>query len=113
VISNPVLDAGRPRSASTQEWFNTAAFVGSANGVDGNAPRDYLSAPGMRDVDMAIYRDLKFRERYVLTVRGEMTNAFNFVNLSGPNATMSSSAFGKITTAGGMRVAQLGLRFVF
>jgi hypothetical protein len=113
LIANPFLDASRPRSVSTQEWFNTAAFVSQGNGIDGDTQRNYLSAPGSRDVDMAIFRDIKFSERYVLTVRGEMTNAFNFVNLSGPNTTESSSAFGKITTAGAMRQAQLGLRLVF
>lgn len=37
-----------------------------------------------------------------LQFRWEMTNAFNLVNPSGPNTTLSSGAFGTITSAGAM-----------
>ena len=56
---NPFLDPHRSRSASRNEWFNTGAFVANGPGVaggigpggaDGNAPRDYLRAPGYRDI---------------------------------------------------------------
>ncbi len=45
--------------------------------------------------------------RFALQVRGEFSNAFNFVNLSAPTVTLSSSQFGKIVSAGGMRNGQL------
>ena len=46
--------------------------------------------------------------------RFESTNAFNLVNLSAPGTGQNSSSnFGRITTAGPMRQAQLGLRLTF
>jgi hypothetical protein len=54
------------------------------------------------------------RERIRLMFRGEMTNAFNLVNLSNPGVGFTSSAtFGKVTTASAMRQIQHGLRLTF
>jgi hypothetical protein len=70
-------------------------------------------------VDLGIFRNLKFKERITLQIRGELTNAFNLVNLSNPNATESvsggafSSSFGTIRSAAAMRQTQLGLRLTF
>jgi hypothetical protein len=46
--------------------------------------------------------------------RGEATNVFNFVNLSNPGGTLSStSSFGIISGASAMRVLQVGGRLAF
>jgi Carboxypeptidase regulatory-like domain len=116
---NAVLDPGRPRSISRYAWFNTAAFTinGSGGigpgGADGNTPRDYLRAPGFRNMDLAIFRTIRIRERMNLELRGDATNVFNWVNLSSPNATLSSPQFGWITSAATMRLIQVGARFTF
>jgi hypothetical protein len=72
-----------------------------------------LSAPGSKNVDMGLFRNFKFKERFNLQARGEFTNAFNFVNLGTPTLTLSSAAFGTIRSAGTMRQVQLGLRLTF
>ena len=113
LLSNPALDPHRSRAAVTAQWFNTAAFGKVAAGMDGTAGRNILDGPGYRDVDLGIFRDFKIWERVKLQARGEITNAFNFVNLSNPTATMSSSLFGQIRSAGDMRQVQLGLRLTF
>ncbi len=113
VVGNPLLNPHRSRPQAMAEWFNTSAFVANPIGTDGNAPRDYLDRPGYKSVDLALFRDFTFRERYTLQARAESTNAFNFVNLSGPNSTLSSSAVGKITGAGAMRQMQFGMRLTF
>jgi len=115
----------------TQAWFNTAAFVyngpGVAGGIgpggaDGDSPRDYLRNPGYRDVDLGIFRDFTFREGITFQIRGEATNAFNLVSLSGPGssgppatvgANPSSSSFGVITGAASPRIIQVGGRLTF
>ncbi len=48
-----------------------------------------------------------------LQARAEFTNVFNMVSLNGPNATLTSKAFGQITPAHDMRQLQLGLRLSF
>ncbi|SPE40337.1 hypothetical protein SBA3_3720007 [Candidatus Sulfopaludibacter sp. SbA3] len=74
-----------------------------------------MDAPGSRNVDLGLFRDFKFAERFTLQARGEFTNFFNFVNLSAPNGTLSAAAFGTIRTTplGSMRNIQLGLRLTF
>jgi outer membrane receptor protein involved in Fe transport len=112
LIGNAVLDPGRSRNDAAAQWFNPAAFQSQTVG-DGTTPRNFLDGPGTKNVDMAIFRDFKVRERMMFQFRGEMTNAFNLVNLGTPSLTESSATFGRITTAGAMRVAQLGIRMVF
>jgi hypothetical protein len=102
---------------SAQQWFNIGAFSRNAavtgNPVDGNSARNLLDQPGFKTVDLAVFRDFQFRERYGLEFRGEATNAFNMVNMNAPNSTAGSSTFGVITTALTMRQLQLGLRITF
>jgi hypothetical protein len=117
LIGNPFLDPNRPRSQVIDQWFNTAAFSNvtqAANGYDGTAGRGIVDGPGLKNVDLGIYRDFRVAEAKTLTFRAEMSNAFNLVNLSNPGTNAgSSSTFGKITTANPMRQVQLGLRFAF
>jgi hypothetical protein len=119
---DPFLDSHRSRSVSRTEWFNTAAFVANGPGVaggigpggaDGNAPRDYLRAPGYRDVDLGIFRDFRFERGITFQIRGEATNAFNLVSLNAPTASLSSANNGKITGAASPRLIQVGARLTF
>jgi hypothetical protein len=110
--------AHNTRAQQVAEWFNTAAFTKNAITAsdptgDGNAPRNLLNGPGFRDVDLAIFRDIRIGERFTLQARGEATNTFNFVNLNNPVSSMSASNFGTITGAGTMRQIQVGLRLTF
>jgi hypothetical protein len=113
------LDPHRSRSVAAAEWFNTAAFASNGPGLgigpygaDGNAPRDYLRAPGYRDIDLGIFRNITF-ERFTLQFRGEATNAFNLVSLNAPTANLASSLNGRITSAASPRLIQLGTRLTF
>jgi hypothetical protein len=119
---NPVLDAHRDRFTAASAWFNKAAFIPNGPGVaggigpggaDGSVPRDFLRAPGFRNVDLGISRDFRFTEHIKFALRADAQNAFNLVSLNGPNSTLSSSAFGKITSANQNRVIQVGARLSF
>ena len=116
------LDPHRSRVAVAKEWFNTAAFTQNGPGVvggigpggaDGNAPRDYLRAPGYRDIDLGVFRDFHFGERFAFQLRGEATNAFNLVSLNAPTANLKSALNGQITSAASPRLIQIGARFTF
>jgi len=116
---NAFLDPHRGRAAAAAEWFNPATFTANGPGLgigpygaDGNAPRDYLRAPGYRDVDLGIFRNVSF-ERFTLQLRGEATNAFNLVSLNAPTANLASSLNGKITSAASPRLIQVGARLTF
>jgi hypothetical protein len=102
-------------------WFNTSAFVQNkvVTGVatDGNSARNFLDAPGYRDVDLAISRDFRLSERFKLRFRAEGTNAFNMVSWGTPGAAVpsgaSSTTFGVIRSAQQMRRLQFGLRLTY
>jgi hypothetical protein len=113
LIGNPFLDPNRSRDQTTAMWFNTAAFGKVANGVDGTAARNLLDKPGSKNVDGGLFRNIHFTERLTLQLRGEFTNALNIVNLGGPTATLSSTQFGQIRSAGTMRQVQIGARVTF
>jgi hypothetical protein len=115
------LDPHRPRAVAAKAWFNTAAFTQNGPGViggigpggaDGNAPRDYLRAPGYRDIDLGVFRDFHF-ERFTFQLRGEATNAFNLVSLNAPTANLKSALNGQITSAASPRLIQIGARLTF
>jgi len=119
---NPFLDPHRARAVAAAAWFNKAAFTpngpGLAGGIgpggaDGNTTRDFLRAPGYRDVDMGLQRDFRIREAMGFQFRVDATNVFNMVSLSAPNATLSSANVGKITSAAPNRILQVGGRFTF
>jgi Carboxypeptidase regulatory-like domain len=120
--ANPFLDSHRTRAAAANAWFNTAAFTANGpglaggigpGGADGNTPRDFLRAPGYRDIDLGLERDFRFREGMGLVFRADMTNAFNMVSLNSPTANLSSSINGHITAAAPNRIIQLGSRLTF
>jgi hypothetical protein len=119
---NPFLDPHRTRGAVAAAWFNTAAFTPNGpgkgigiGGADGTTPRDYLRAPGYRDIDLGIFRDFVFRERFTLQVRGEASNVFNMVDLAAPTANLASSINGQISAAvaNSNRQLQIGMRLTF
>jgi hypothetical protein len=124
LVGNPFLDPHRSRSDVTNMWFNTAAFVANPVGTDGNAGRNILDGPGLKNVDLSIFRTFKIRERLQLQARGEFSNAFNLVNLTLAStalattanvaaATLTSPMFGRILSANDMRQVQVGLRLAF
>ncbi len=110
---SPFLDPNRPRNETVAAWFNTAAFVRPSQGTVGNASRGILDGPGMKNVDLGIFRDFRITESKKLTFRAEGKNALNIVNLGNPGLSVGGSTFGVIRSARDMRVVQLGLRLQF
>jgi hypothetical protein len=110
---NPYLDPNRPRAATTMMWFNTAAFRAPKTGTEGNSARNFLESPGVRDMDLGLFRDFRVREGWNLQFRAELTNALNMVNLGNPENAIGDAAFGQILSAGDMPKVQLGLRLTF
>ena len=117
LIGDPKLDAGRPRDELIELWFNTAAFALPAIGADGSAPRSVVDGPGIRNVDLGIFRNIPLGGRSALQFRLEATNVFNMVNLGNPGTNFGAPAtFAKIRatrTGFDMRRIQLGMRFSF
>jgi hypothetical protein len=114
LVGDPKLDSGRPREELIELWFNTAAFALPAVGTDGSAPRSVVDGPGIRNVDLGVFRDIRLGGSTSLQFRLEATNVFNIVNLMNPGTNFGAPAtFAKIRTARDMRRIQLGTRFSF
>jgi hypothetical protein len=102
------------------QWFNTSCFSNNFIGRYGSAGRDIIIGPPTHGWDSAMLKrfPLGKEERY-LQFRGEIFNTFNHPNFDNPNVTVSSSTFGKITSAGvqdaraSSRQIQFALRLVF
>jgi hypothetical protein len=100
------------------QYINTAVFAGVPvnQGVavrPGTAGKSLVRTPGAWGVDLSLAKSFRIKEGMNLQFRADMFNALNHVNLGGPNGSISSSQFGQINSAGGMRAMQMGLRFQF
>lgn len=114
LVGDPTLPSGRPREEAIENWFDVAAFAQPAVGTDGTAGRNIVEGPGYRNVDMGLFRDIRFGGDLMLQLRAEATNVFNIVNLSNPGLSLNAPAtFGKIRSARDMRRLQLGARLSF
>jgi hypothetical protein len=101
-------------------WFDAGAFALPAPGYYGNARRNSLRGPGLKVVDLALFKDLALR-RSTIQVRLEAFNLFNWTNFGIPDATAlfnpdgsRRTGVGRITTtATPARQVQLGARWSF
>jgi hypothetical protein len=94
-------------------WFNTSAFAIPALGTDGDSQRNLVDGPGVKTLDLGLFRDFDFGKA-TLQIRAEATNALNTINLSNPGLSLAAPAqLGVITTAGNMREVQVGARLSF
>jgi hypothetical protein len=48
-------------------------------------------------VDLSLFKQFKFTERWQLQFRAEFFNAFNHPNFANPNAFVTAGSFGKVT----------------
>lgn len=117
LVGNPTLENGRSHAQKAKAYFNKAAFSANALGTYGNTSRMFLTGPGYSDIDLAITRSfgihIKGREQDRLEFRAESFNLANRVNFANPNATISSSSAGTITSAQDPRILQFGLKYIF
>jgi hypothetical protein len=96
--------------------FNQGISTTVLNTVFGNATRNNpkLRTPWSLNESFSIARDLRFTERFALTLRGEAFNLFNRVRWGIPASAVTGSNFGKVTTQGNTpRRMQLAFRLVF
>ena len=113
-MGNPSLGGGRSRSQKVKEFFNTAAFAYVPPDTPyGNSPRNPLIGPGYVDTDISAFKKFAIYEKSDLLFRGEIFNAFNNVNLGGPNGTLTSTHFGQITGSNSPRIVQFALKYEF
>jgi hypothetical protein len=110
---------------SITNYLNINAFLAPANapkGVYATTRPFTISGPNVMNVDLALSRSFKIRERNIITFRAEAFNLPNSVMFGPPNAALNSSSFGRLTpqiqsTAPGTtttaRIMQFALKYAF
>jgi hypothetical protein len=112
VLENPLCEDPRPAC-----WINPAAFAQPALGTLGNTGRSSVPGPGFFQIDTALSRIFRIKERQTVELRVE---AFNLTNSfrAGPGAALVVTArnnpqFGQILSAQDPRIMQLALKLGF
>jgi hypothetical protein len=111
-VANPDLGicGGSPLA-----FFNTNAFATPAAGTYGDERRGAIEGPCKFSWNMSLAKSFRFgpRERHHLDIRWEVQNLTNTPAFSGISATLGSSSFGRVTSAGSMRTMDVMARFNF
>jgi outer membrane receptor protein involved in Fe transport len=110
LVGNPYISGDRTRGEEIAEWLNKSAFALNALGTFGTLGRNAFRGPGLATADFGLHKSFPINERVRTEFRFEMFNAFNRVNLRGPDANRSSGNFMRTTSAFDPRILQLALR---
>jgi outer membrane receptor protein involved in Fe transport len=89
---------------------NAAQLPGYTYGTLG---RNAFRGPGATNVDIALAKKFRIRERATLELRGDAFNVFNHTQFSNPDTSISSQQFGQITTTADPRILQVALHLMF
>jgi hypothetical protein len=122
-----------PKSTRTYgDWFNydsftypgcpagipapTATNCPNAVHLQGTADRNSLEEPGINNWDIGAFKHTAITERLNTEFRVEFYNAWNHVQFSAPQSTLTPGTFGVITLPGLLeppRVIQMALKFLW
>ncbi|HEY3826307.1 MAG TPA: TonB-dependent receptor [Bryobacteraceae bacterium] len=102
-----------PSSQNNNQWLNAAAFGQPATGTFGMSPANLLG-PGLFNINAALVREFRIKERHTIQFRAEAFNLLNHTQPTNPNASISTpSTFGRITVFGNPRIMQGAIKYVF
>jgi len=103
-----------------QQWFNPLAYrapvAANANypcAVFGNASRNSIAGPGTIQNNMALSKTMQMGDTRSMEIRATLNNAFNTVQYSGVDTSVTSPTFGQVVSVGAMRSFQFTARFRF
>lgn len=125
VLGNPVERANNNGHSAAlsgdvhqrlNRYFDTSVFSQPAPFTLGNVS-PYISdlrAPYVNNFDLSLFKDFFPREYLRIQFRAEFLNAFNRVQFSAPNTSVTSTSFGVISSqANSPRQIQFGLKLLF
>ena len=91
----------------------TGCFSQPGNLQFGNLGLYPIDGPGLWNLDMSIFREFKWREKLTFQLRGESFSVVNTPQWNNPDTGFGNKTFGYITSAGGNRSMQLGMKILF
>jgi hypothetical protein len=112
LIRDPNLPHGQ---RNPDRWFDTEAFVRPRDFTYGNAGKYILVGPGMINLDVFLFKDIKTWETVKLQYRAECFNAPNHPSYTSINTQLGNRAFGQVELSGYTtpRTVQMGLKLLW
>jgi len=107
VVDPKLIDLSTGRASTTY-------FTQPPAGTFGNLSLTPVDGPGYFNLDTALIKRTRFKERLGLELRLEAFNVTNHTNFSVPNSLdINSTSFGKITSTFDNRIIQMAWKFTF
>ncbi len=108
VVPKPAGDAFNPNAYQCDAGVYAPPY--------GNTPRNFLTGPGQKDVDLSIFKNFPVNDHSGVQFRAEFYNIGNWENFNNPNnniAVPSTAGTTPALSAGGPRVIQFALKYHF
>ena len=105
-----------PVNERLTKYFDTTVYSQPAAFTFGNEPifSPLLRAHGVQNFDLSLFKNFAVRTGMTAQFRVEALNAFNRVQFSGPNTSVTSASFGVISgQANAPRQLQFGLKLLW
>ena len=103
-----------PKLIDSQGRANPEFFTHPTAGTIGKLSLTPVDGPGYWNVDTALIKRVRFKERLGMELRLEAFNVFNHTNFSVPNSLdINDTDFGKINSTFDARILQLAWKFTF
>jgi hypothetical protein len=106
-----------PSHKTLAQWFNPAAFTAPPTFTYGTSGYNMLRGPRYQDWDMNLQKNLTWKERYNLQLRGDVFNVFNHPNFAVPSSSISNPAsigvISSTVTGYEARTMEFGAKFNF
>jgi len=111
-----VCDPNLPSDQRTlTRWFNTACFVPETMLTAGNAPRNVMTGPTAKRMDLSFFKNISLAASRRLQLRWEIYNLTNTPVFNVPGSQLGTPTFGVISNVGNSiaRQMQFAARFTF
>jgi hypothetical protein len=109
-LRNATLPSG---TQSIYQWFDVSAFAVQPQYTFGNAGRNTLFGPSLRNIDFSLAKAFSIAEGKKLQFRFESFNFTNTPAFGQPASVINQAGAGTITSAGAPRNIQFALKFLF
>jgi hypothetical protein len=108
-------DAAPSGGRNPSQWFNTANVTTPGPLSEGSLGLQTNFTPPTRNLDLSLFKDFAFTERFKLQFRAESFNLANTSQFSQPDNTLGDTKFGQVTSTqvGSERHVQFALRLQF
>jgi hypothetical protein len=100
---------------NTLHWFNTAAFKQPAAGRFGTVGRNTVRGPGIKNFDLALFKNFALSSGMSFQFRFESFNALNTAQYDSSDVitNVNDPRFGLIVSSRPARINQIALKFLF